>query len=135
MTDTNWPNLREDDFIIRDFRFASGETLPELRQHFITLGTPQTDAAGRIVNASLLIHNTTGTGRTWLEPPLAGELFGPGQPLDAAKHFLDHPRHHRLRPLQQAERRPARDVSRTTGCTTSRWRSTGWSPRASTSRA
>ena len=63
MTETNWPNLREDDFIIRDFRFASGETLPELRQHYITLGTPRTDAAGRIVNASLLIHNTTGTAR------------------------------------------------------------------------
>ena len=88
MSETNWPNLREDDFIIRDFRFASGETLPELRQHFITLGTPRTDAAGRIVNASLLIHNTTGTGKTWLEPSLAGELFGPGQPLDAAKNFL-----------------------------------------------
>ena len=47
MTDmTNWPNLRESDFIIRDFRFASGETLPELRQHYLTLGTPQRDAAG-----------------------------------------------------------------------------------------
>jgi homoserine O-acetyltransferase/O-succinyltransferase len=87
-TMTNWPNLREDDFTLRDFRFASGETLPELRQHFITLGTPRTDAAGRIVNASLLIHNTTGTAKTWLEPTLAGELFGPGQPLDAATNFL-----------------------------------------------
>ena len=48
---TTWPNLREDDFTLRDFRFASGETLPELRQHVITLGTPRTDAAGRIVNA------------------------------------------------------------------------------------
>ena len=88
MTETSWPNLREDDFIVRDFRFASGETLPELRQHYITLGTPQTDVAGRIVNASLLIHNTTGTGKTWLEPSLAGELFGAGQPLDAARNFL-----------------------------------------------
>jgi homoserine O-acetyltransferase len=88
MTEPDWPNLREDDFILRDFRFASGETLPELRQHFITLGTPRTDAAGRIVNASFLIHNTTGTAKTWLEPSLAHELFGPGQPLDAAKNFL-----------------------------------------------
>ena len=47
MTEANWPNLREDDFIIRDFRFASGETLPELRQHYITLGTPQTRRRGR----------------------------------------------------------------------------------------
>lgn len=88
MTGANWPNLREDDFILRDFRFASGETLPELRQHYITLGTPQTDAAGRIANAVLLIHNTTGTAQSWLEPGLAGELYGPGQPLDAARHFL-----------------------------------------------
>jgi homoserine O-acetyltransferase len=88
MTERTWPNLREDDFILRDFRFASGETLPELRQHFVTLGTPRTDAAGRIVNASLLIHNTTGTAKTWLEPALADELFGPGQPLDAAENFL-----------------------------------------------
>ena len=48
MTETNWPNLRESDFIIRDFRFASGETLPELRQHYFTLGTLQLDAAGKI---------------------------------------------------------------------------------------
>ena len=88
MTDTNWPNLREDDFVIQNFRFASGEVLPELRQHYITLGTPQKDAAGNVTNAVLLIHNTTGTAKTWLEPTLADELFGPGQPLDATKHLL-----------------------------------------------
>ncbi len=88
MTDTNWPNLRESDFIIRDFRFASGETLPELRQHYITVGTPKADAGGRITNAMLLIHNTTGTAKTWLEPALADELFAPGQPLDATRYFL-----------------------------------------------
>ncbi|MCX7310795.1 MAG: alpha/beta fold hydrolase [Hyphomicrobiales bacterium] len=81
MTETGWPHLRESDFIIRDFRFASGETLPELRQHCLTLGTPGADAV-------LLIHNTTGSAKTWLEPALAGELFGPGQPLDAARHFI-----------------------------------------------
>jgi homoserine O-acetyltransferase len=78
---TNWPNLRDDKFILRDFRFASGETLPELRQHYLTIGDPKHPAV-------LLIHNTTGTAATWLEPGLAGELFGTGQPLDAAKHFL-----------------------------------------------
>ena len=81
MTDTNWPNLHQDDFILKNFRFASGETLSELRQHYITLGTPRADAV-------LLIHNTTGTAKSWLEPALANELFGPGQPLDAARHFL-----------------------------------------------
>ena len=88
MTDTNWPNLRESDFIIRDFRFASGETLPELRQHYMTLGTPKADAGGHTTNAVLLIHNTTGTAKTWLEPALADELFAPGQPLDATRYFL-----------------------------------------------
>jgi homoserine O-acetyltransferase len=81
MTDVTWPNQRESDFIIRDFRFVSGEALPELRQHIITLGTPGAPAI-------LLIHNTTGTAKSWLEPGLAGELFGPGQPLDAARHFI-----------------------------------------------
>jgi homoserine O-acetyltransferase len=81
MPEVPLPNLRESDFIIRDFRFASGETLPELRQHTITLGTPNAPAA-------LLIHNTTGTAKSWLEPSLAGELFGPGQPLDATRHFI-----------------------------------------------
>jgi homoserine O-acetyltransferase len=81
MTETHWPNLREDDFIIRDFRFGSGETLPELRQHFITLGTPGAPAV-------LLIHNTTGTAKSWLEPSVADELFGLGQPLDAARHSI-----------------------------------------------
>src|SRR3954467_2388350 len=88
MTDTNWPNLHERDFIIRDFRFLSGETLPELRQHYLTFGTPKTDAGGRISNAVLLIHNTTGTAKTWLEPALADELFAPGQPLDAERYFM-----------------------------------------------
>lgn len=85
---SNLPEQRESDFIIRDFRFGSGETLAELRQHFITFGIPERDASGRITNAVLLIHNTTGTGKSWLEPTLGGELFGPGQPLDATKHLI-----------------------------------------------
>ena len=88
MTGTSWPSLRESDFIIRDFRFGSGQTLPELRQHFITLGTPRKNAAGEITNAILLIHNTSGTAKSWLEPGLGGELFGSGQPLDAEHDFL-----------------------------------------------
>jgi homoserine O-acetyltransferase len=81
MTEPHWPNLRESDFILRDFAFASGETLPELRQHYLTLGSPERPTV-------LLIHNTTGTAKTWLEPGLGDELFGPGQPLDAGKHFI-----------------------------------------------
>lgn len=88
MSETLLPGLREADHVIADFRFASGEVLPELRQHYLTLGTPRHDDAGRITNAVLLLHNTTGSAKGWLEPGLAGELFGAGQPLDAARYFL-----------------------------------------------
>jgi homoserine O-acetyltransferase len=83
-----WPNQREADFVVRDFRFGSGETLAELRLHYIALGTPRRDAAGAIANGVLLLHGTGGTSASWLQTTLAGELFGPGQPLDAARYFL-----------------------------------------------
>ena len=83
-----WPNQREGDFLIKDFRFASGETLVELKLHYTTLGTPQRNAAGDVANAVLLLHGTSGTGKTWLQAGLADELFGAGQPLDAARHYV-----------------------------------------------
>src|SRR5215470_16868888 len=86
--ETAWPNQREGDFIIKDYRFASGETLPELRIHYTTLGTAKRNAAGEIVNAVLLLHGTSGTGKNWLMPSLADELFAAGQPLDASKTFI-----------------------------------------------
>jgi len=76
------------DFIIENFRFRSGESLPTLRQHYLTLGEAKRDADGRVTNAVLLLHNTTGSGKSWLLPELAGELFGPGQPLDATQYFI-----------------------------------------------
>ena len=85
MTETTWPNQNERAYVLKDFRFASGETLPELQQHVITFGTPRNSAAGQVANAALLIYNTTGTAKSWLVPELAGELFRPGQPLDASK--------------------------------------------------
>jgi homoserine O-acetyltransferase len=78
----------EGDFAIQDFHFASGERLPELGLHYITLGTPRRDAAGVVVNAVLILHGTTGTGRNFLSPNFADELFGSGQPLDTAKYFI-----------------------------------------------
>ncbi|TCT06157.1 homoserine O-acetyltransferase [Aquabacter spiritensis] len=78
----------ESDFVIENFETASGERFETLRQHAMTIGTLRRDAAGRIDNAVLLLHNTTGSGREWLGPGLSGELFGPGQPLDAARYFL-----------------------------------------------
>jgi homoserine O-acetyltransferase len=74
----------EGDFVMRNFRFASGETLPELRIHYRTVGTLAPDRR----NAILILHGTTGSGASLLRSEFAGELFGPGQPLDATKYFL-----------------------------------------------
>jgi homoserine O-acetyltransferase len=79
---------READFTLRDFHFASGETLPALRLHYRTLGAPRRNASGEIVNAVLILHGTGGSGAQFLRPQFAGELFGPGQLLDTAKYFL-----------------------------------------------
>jgi homoserine O-acetyltransferase len=82
------PAAAEGDFVLRDFRFASGEVLPELRLHYRTLGKPRKDASGRVTNAVLILHGTGGTGAQFLGANFAGELFGPGQPLDAGQYFL-----------------------------------------------
>ena len=81
-------NAVEADFIIDDFRFRGGGSLPALRQHYLTLGEAERGADGHITNAVLLLHNTTGSSKSWLLPELADELFGPGQPLDIARHFI-----------------------------------------------
>src|SRR3954447_26573186 len=85
---SDYPPVTEGDYTIRDFKFTSGETLPELRIHYRTLGTPQKDAQGKTTNAVLIMHGTTGSGAQFIRPEFAGELFGRGQPLDAAKYFV-----------------------------------------------
>jgi homoserine O-acetyltransferase len=85
---TTWPNQREADFLMKDFRFGSGETLAELRMHYVTLGTPKRNPAGEITNGVLLLHGTSGSSSTWLSPALANGLFGAGEPLDASQHFV-----------------------------------------------
>jgi homoserine O-acetyltransferase len=82
------PQPVEGDYLIHDFRFASGETLPQLRIHYRTLGTPRTDAHGVVRNAVLITHGTGGSGAQFIRPEFAGELFGPGQLLDATRYFL-----------------------------------------------
>jgi homoserine O-acetyltransferase len=84
----SWPQVTEGDFIARDFRFASGETLAELRLHYRTLGSPRRDANGRVTNAVLIMHGTTGSGAQFIRREFAGELFGPGQLLDATRFFI-----------------------------------------------
>jgi homoserine O-acetyltransferase/O-succinyltransferase len=84
----NYPPPVEGDFLIQDFHFASGESLPQLRIHYRTLGKPQADAHGVVRNAVLVLHGTGGTGGSLVRAEFAGELFGPGQPLDAAHYFI-----------------------------------------------
>jgi homoserine O-acetyltransferase len=78
----------EGDFTAPAFALTSGRSLPELRMHYRTLGQPRRDADGRIGNAILLLHGTGGTGAQFLSPQFAGELFGPGQPLDIARYYI-----------------------------------------------
>ena len=83
-----YPKPSEGDYVIRNFTFTSGETLPELRIHYYTLGHPVRDARGMVRNAVLIGHGTGGSGAGFLRPQFAGELFGPDQPLDARKFFI-----------------------------------------------
>ena len=75
----------EGDYVAHDFHFKSGETLPELRLHYRTLGAPTRDSAGRVTNAVLILHGTGGWGGNFLSPQFAGVLYGPGQLLDATR--------------------------------------------------
>ncbi len=80
--------VNQADFTLHDFHFQSGGTLPALRIHYRTLGAPHRDASGRIDNAVLILHGTGGSGAQFLRPQFAGELFGPGQLLDTATHYI-----------------------------------------------
>ena len=82
-----WPT-HDGVFSIPDFRFGTGESLPQLRLHYLTLGKPHTDSKGHTDNAVLLLHGTGGSAKSLLNPLFSNELFGPGQPLDITKYFL-----------------------------------------------
>jgi homoserine O-acetyltransferase len=84
----DYPPPTPGDFVLKDFRFASGKTLPELRIHYRTLGTPQKDARDRVRNAVLILHGTTGSGENFLNKNFAGVLFVPGGLLDARKYYI-----------------------------------------------
>ena len=83
-----YPVALAGDYVLHDFQFRSGESLPEVRMHYVTLGTPRRDAQGLVRNAVLILHGTTGSSAQFLQPMFAGELFGPGQPLDAARYYF-----------------------------------------------
>jgi homoserine O-acetyltransferase len=84
----SFPGQQEGDFVVKDFRFHGGETLPEVRLHYTTLGTPRRDAQGHVTNAVLLLHGTSSTSRQWFLPTMGPELFGPDQPLDASRYYV-----------------------------------------------
>jgi len=80
-TAADYPTPKEGDWAARNFRFHTGEVMPELRLHYTTVGDP----SGQPV---LMLHGTAGSGTGLLTPSFAGELFGPDQPLDAGKYFI-----------------------------------------------
>ena len=83
-----YPTPVSGDYVIHDFRFASGETLRDLKIHYRTIGAPRKDSRGIVRNAVLILHGTTGSGKGFLSDNFAGVLFGPGQLLDAVKYYL-----------------------------------------------
>jgi homoserine O-acetyltransferase len=86
-TPTHWP-IKDGEFVIPNFRFGTGETLPELRLHYLTLGKPHVDRNGHTDNVVLLLHGTGGDAHSLLNPIFSDVLFGPGQPLDINKYFI-----------------------------------------------
>src|SRR5690242_4352791 len=77
----SYPAPTEGDWIAKDFRFHTGEVMPELRVHYTPVGAPSREPV-------VILHGTTGSGPNMLSSNFAGELFGPGQPLDAAKYYI-----------------------------------------------
>ena len=77
----DYPAPREASWVVRDFRFQSGEVLPELKLHYTTVGAPSGEPV-------VVLHGTTQSGTAMLSPTFAGELFGPGQPLDATRYYI-----------------------------------------------
>jgi len=86
-TPASYP-VSENDYVVHNFKFKSGEVLPELRLHYRTLGKPERDSNGRVKNAILILHGTGGSGQQFLQAQFAGELFGPGQLLDIQRFFI-----------------------------------------------
>lgn len=85
---SKFPPPQQGDYVIRNFHFRSGETIPELRMHYLTFGKLAHDASGQATNAVLILHGTGGSGSQFLRPQFADVLFGPGQPLDVNRYFV-----------------------------------------------
>ncbi len=79
------------DYVAQNFRFGTGEALPALKLHYLTLGAAHRDAGGHVDNAVLLLHGTGGDAHSLFAPQFSNVLFGPGEPLDVTKFFLIFP--------------------------------------------
>jgi homoserine O-acetyltransferase/O-succinyltransferase len=84
----NYPAPKEGDYVVHNFHFSDGESIPELRLHYATLGTAARDANGAITNAVLLLESTSSSWKQFTSPQFGDVLFGPGQLLDASTHFI-----------------------------------------------
>ncbi|GAC1348734.1 MAG: alpha/beta fold hydrolase [Vulcanimicrobiaceae bacterium] len=87
-TAANWPAPVDGTYVVPQFHFADGETLRDLRLHYVTLGTPHRDARGHVSNAVLILHGTGGDAHQFINDRFAGVLFVPGGILDATKYFI-----------------------------------------------
>ncbi|MFO1306403.1 MAG: alpha/beta fold hydrolase [Burkholderiales bacterium] len=76
-----YPAPKEGTWVARNFRFHTGEVLPEVTLHYRTIGAPTGEPV-------VVLHGTAGSGASLLTPAFAGELFGPGQPLDASRYYI-----------------------------------------------
>ncbi|MDB5111322.1 MAG: hypothetical protein JWR67_2436 [Mucilaginibacter sp.] len=85
---SSYPEPLEGDYIVKNFQFESNESLPELNLHYRTIGKPQKGKDGKINNAVLIMHGTTGSGAGFTNAGFGGRLFGPGQLLDAGKYYI-----------------------------------------------
>ena len=84
----NFPTPKEGDYIVKDYTFTTGETLPEVRIHYTTVGTPVKDSAGIIRNAVIVMHGTGGSGQRVSSASFGGILFKPGGLLDGATYYI-----------------------------------------------
>ncbi|HCM76733.1 MAG TPA: hypothetical protein DIS90_10150 [Cytophagales bacterium] len=84
----NYPAPVEGDYVVKNFQFSEGGSLPEMNLHYTTIGKPKRDKSGKVTNAVLITHGTTGYGQGFLSERFAGNLFGPGQLLDATQYYI-----------------------------------------------
>lgn len=82
---------KEHRIVLKDFAFGTGETLPAITMHALTLGEPRRDAQGRIVNAVMLLHGTGGDATSLLQPAFGDDMFAPGKPLDITRFYIISP--------------------------------------------